>query len=101
MKARLKCIELLWPGKRSQINSESQGFAIDPISGFRLRALTTDRKTETLNMLSGDIVSVHIIVCIKSVVKAAPQGVGKRTPDNSVEHMELSQTHKKKTYCYS
>ena len=27
--------------------------------------------------------SVHIIVCIKSVVKAAPQGVGKRTPDNS------------------
>jgi electron transfer flavoprotein beta subunit len=28
-------------------------------------------------------VSVHIIVCIKSVVKAAPQGVAKRTPDNS------------------
>ena len=27
--------------------------------------------------------SVHIIVCIKSVVKAAPQGVVKRTPDNS------------------
>jgi electron transfer flavoprotein beta subunit len=36
-----------------------------------------------LNILSGDIVSVHIIVCIKSVVKAAPQGVAKRTPDNS------------------
>jgi electron transfer flavoprotein beta subunit len=28
-------------------------------------------------------VSVHIIVCIKSVVKAAPQGVAKRTPENS------------------
>jgi electron transfer flavoprotein beta subunit len=28
-------------------------------------------------------VSVHIIVCIKSVVKAAPRGVAKRTPDNS------------------
>ena len=28
--------------------------------------------------------SVHIIVCIKSVVKAAPQGVAKRTPENSV-----------------
>ncbi len=27
--------------------------------------------------------SVHIIVCIKSVVKAAPEGVAKRTPDNS------------------
>jgi electron transfer flavoprotein beta subunit len=27
--------------------------------------------------------SVHIIVCIKSVVKAAPQGVVKRTSDNS------------------
>lgn len=27
--------------------------------------------------------SVHIIVCIKSVVKAAPQGVAKRTPENS------------------
>ena len=27
--------------------------------------------------------SVHIIVCIKSVVKAAPKGVAKRTPDNS------------------
>ena len=26
---------------------------------------------------------MHIIVCIKSVVKAAPQGVAKRTPDNS------------------
>jgi electron transfer flavoprotein beta subunit len=36
-----------------------------------------------LNLLSGDIVSVHIIVCIKSVVKAAPQGVAKRTPENS------------------
>jgi electron transfer flavoprotein beta subunit len=36
-----------------------------------------------LNILWGDIVSVHIIVCIKSVVKAAPQGVAKRTPDNS------------------
>ncbi len=36
-----------------------------------------------MNILSGDIVSVHIIVCIKSVVKAAPQGVAKRTPDNS------------------
>jgi electron transfer flavoprotein beta subunit len=28
-------------------------------------------------------VSVHIIVCIKSVVKAAPQGVAMRTPENS------------------
>jgi electron transfer flavoprotein beta subunit len=37
-----------------------------------------------LNILSGDIVSVHIIVCIKSVVKAAPKGVAKRTPENSV-----------------
>ncbi len=27
--------------------------------------------------------SPHIIVCIKSVVKAAPQGVAKRTPENS------------------
>jgi electron transfer flavoprotein beta subunit len=27
--------------------------------------------------------SVHIIVCIKSVVKAAPKGVAKRTPENS------------------
>jgi len=27
--------------------------------------------------------SVHIIVCIKSVVKEAPQGVAKRTPENS------------------
>lgn len=27
--------------------------------------------------------SLHIIVCIKSVVKAAPRGVAKRTPDNS------------------
>jgi electron transfer flavoprotein beta subunit len=28
-------------------------------------------------------VSVHIIVCVKSVVKAAPKGVAKRTPENS------------------
>ena len=27
--------------------------------------------------------SVHIIVCVKSVVKAAPKGVARRTPDNS------------------
>lgn len=27
--------------------------------------------------------SLHIIVCIKSVVKAAPKGVAKRTPENS------------------
>lgn len=27
--------------------------------------------------------SVHIIVCIKSVVKTAPKGVARRTPDNS------------------
>lgn len=27
--------------------------------------------------------SVHIIVCIKSVVKAAPKGVARRTPENS------------------
>ncbi len=27
--------------------------------------------------------SFHSIVCIKSVVRAAPNGVGKRTPDNS------------------
>ncbi len=27
--------------------------------------------------------SIHIIVCIKSVVKAAPGGIAKRTPDNS------------------
>ena len=27
--------------------------------------------------------SVHIIVCIKSVVKEAPKGVAKRTPENS------------------
>ena len=26
---------------------------------------------------------IHIIVCIKSVVKAAPKGVARRTPDNS------------------
>ena len=27
--------------------------------------------------------SIHIIVCIKSVVKAAPKGVARRTPENS------------------
>jgi hypothetical protein len=27
--------------------------------------------------------SVHIIVCVKSVVKVAPRGVTRRTPDNS------------------
>jgi electron transfer flavoprotein beta subunit len=27
--------------------------------------------------------SVHVVVCIKSVVKAAPKGVAKRTPENS------------------
>jgi len=27
--------------------------------------------------------SVHIVVCIKSVVKEAPKGVARRTPDNS------------------
>ena len=27
--------------------------------------------------------SLHIVVCIKSVVKAAPQGVARRTPENS------------------
>jgi electron transfer flavoprotein beta subunit len=42
-----------------------------------------NREPETLNLSSGDIVSVHIIVCIKSVVKAAPKGTAKRTPENS------------------
>jgi electron transfer flavoprotein beta subunit len=46
-------------------------------------SLTTSQETETFNIVSGDIVSVHIIVCIKSVVKAAPKGVAKRTPENS------------------
>ena len=27
--------------------------------------------------------SIHSIVCIKSVVRTAPDGVGRRTPENS------------------
>lgn len=55
--------------------------AVKPLSVAE--SLHCIRELEASKALLGDVVSVNIVVCIKSVVKTAPKGVARRTPENS------------------